>query len=240
MENLWPEVEYTVMVIVKNAEQTVTFKATTYSTPKQTAAPRVESELITSLLGEWQMTYTLIQENGITATVSDVVTIAQGVDAKTEADYRDQNRLVILGFPFNVSAQGEYSEIPVYRPDQLLEELPNYYAKGKNLIYRDYGPKIFIEIGEGDTLSVPTSKGTYLYNWATEGFLNFYGCDYDNLFTAPATFPMTLSEDGDTLTIGAYHSGEEFGYGIYRPAVFLNDYQMKACATSDIVLKRVK
>lgn len=240
MENLWPEVEYTVMVIVKNAEQTATFKATTYSTPKQTAAPRVESELFTSLLGEWQMTYTLIQENGITATVSDVVTIAQGVDAKTEADYRDQNRLVILGFPFNVSAQGEYSEIPVYRPDQLLEELPNYYAKGKNLIYRDYGPKIFIEIGEGDTLSVPTSKGTYLYNWATEGFLNFYGCDYDNLFTAPATFPMTLSEDGDTLTIGAYHSGEEFGYGIYRPAVFLNDYQMKACATSDIVLKRVK
>ena len=240
MENLWPEVEYTVMVSVKNAEYTETFKATTYSTPKQAAATRVESELFTSLLGEWQMTYTLIQENGITATVSDVVTIAQGVDAKSEADYRDQNRLVILGFPFNVSAQGVYSPLPLYTPANLLNALPNYYAKGHNLIYRDYGPKFFLEIGQGDVLTVPTSKGEYLYNWDELGYLNFYGCDYDNQFTAPATFPVTISDGGDTLTIGAYHSGEEFGYGIYRPSVFLNDYQLKACATSDIVLKRVK
>jgi hypothetical protein len=240
MEDLWPEVEYTAMVIVKNAEQTATFKATTYTTPKQAAAPRVESELFTSLLGEWQMTYTLIQENGITATVSDVVTIAQGVDAKTNADYRDQNRLVILGLPFNVSAQGVYSPLPVFTPADLLKANPNYYAKGQNLIYRDYGPKFFLEIGEGDVLTVPSSKGEYLYNWAEEGFLNFFGCDYDNQFTAPATFPVTISDGGDTLTIGACHSGEEFGYGIYRPAVFLNEYQLKACATSDIVLTRVK
>ena len=240
MEDLWPEVEYTVMVSIKNAEHTETFKATTYTTPKQAAAPRVESELFTSLLGEWQMTYTLIQENGITATVSDVVTIAQGVDTKTNADYRDQNRLVILGLPFNVSAQGVYSALPVYTPADLLEATPNYYAKGQNLIYRDYGPKFFLEIGEGNVLTVPSSKGEYLYNWAEEGFLNFFGCDYDNQFTAPATFPVTISDGGDTLTIGACHSGEEFGYGTYRPAVFLNDYQMKACATSDIVLTRVK
>lgn len=240
MEDLWPEVEYTVMVSIKNAEATETFKTTTYTTPKQAAAPRVESSLFTSLLGEWEMTYTLIQENGITATVKDVVTIAQGVDTKTEADYRDQNRLVILGLPFNVSAQGVYTALPVYTPADLLDANPNYYAKGQNLIYRDYGPKFFLEIGEGDVLTVPSSKGEYLYNWAAEGFLNFYGCDYENEFTAPATFPVTISDGGDTLTIGACHAGEEFGYGIYRPAVFLNDYQLKACATSDIVLKRVK
>lgn len=240
MEDLWPEVEYTAMVVVKNAEHTETFKATTYSTPKQAAAPRVESSLFTSLLGEWEMTYTLIQENGITATVSDVVTIAQGVDAKTETDYRDQNRLVILGFPFIVSAQGVYSALPVYSPADLLDARANYYAKGKNLIYRDYGPKIFIEIAEGDVLTIPSSKGEYLYNWDAVGYLNFFGCDYDNQFTAPATFPVTLTDNGDTLTIGAYQSGEEFGYGLYRPSVFLNDYKLKACATTDIVLKRVK
>ena len=240
MEDLWPEVEYTAMVVVKNAEHTETFKATTYSTPKQAAAPRVESSLFTSLLGEWEMTYTLIQENGITATISDVVTIAQGVDAKTEADYRDQNRLVILGFPFIVSAQGVYSALPVYSPADLLDARANYYAKGKNLIYRDYGPKIVIEIAEGDVLTIPSSKGEYLYNWDAVGYLNFFGCDYDNQFTAPATFPVTISDGGDTLTIGACHAGEEFGYGIYRPAVFLNEYQLKACATTDIVLKRVK
>jgi hypothetical protein len=78
----------------------------------------------------------------------------------------------------------------------------------------------------------------YLYNWDSVGYLNFYGCDYQNEWTAPATFPVTLSDDGNTLTIGAYKAGEEFGYGTYRPSVFLNDYQLKACATSDIVLTR--
>lgn len=238
MSDLWPEVEYTALVLLYNKEKVSTLEATTYTTPAQAAAPRVESDLFTSLLGEWTMTYTLIQENGVKATVSEVVTIAQGVDSKTETNYRDQNRLVILGFPFYVDAQGNYTEMPVYTPAQLLEMLPNYYAKGQNLAYRDYGPKIFLEIGQGDTLSVPTSRGQYLYNWSDDGFLNFFGCDYNNQFTAPATFPVTLSADGNTLTIGAHHAGEEFDWGIYRPAVFLNEQKLKACATSDIVLTR--
>ena len=48
-----------------------------------------------------------------------------------------------------------------------------------------------------------------------------------------------FSEDGNTLTIGAYHSGAEFSYGVYRPSVF-RDNDMWSVATSDIVLKRVK
>ena len=56
--------------------------------------------------------------------------------------------------------------------------------------------------------------------------------------TAPATFPVTLSADGNTLTIGAMHAGAEYNYGVYRPAVFLDDYKMEACALGDIVLKR--
>ena len=240
VEELWPEVEYTAIVSIKNAEQTETLKTSTHTTPKQAAAPRVESELFTSLLGEWELTYTLIQENQVEATVTEVVTIAQGVDEKTNADYREQNRLVILGFPFEVSAQGEYMEMPVFLPSDLYEELEDYYKKGYNLIYRDYGPKIFLEIGQGDTITVPTSKGCYLYNWSSDGFLSFYGADYDNRMSAPAPFPVTLRDNGDTLVIGAYQSGEEFGYGIYRPAVFLNDQKMESCATTDIILKRVK
>lgn len=238
MSDLWPEVEYTALVLLSNKEKVSTLEATTYTTPAQAPAPRVESDLFTSLLGEWTMTYTLVQENGVQATVSEVVTIAQGVDSKTETDYRNQNRLVILGFPFEVNAQGGYTKMPVYTPAQLLEMLPNYYAKGQNLAYRDYGPKIFLQIGEGDTITVPTSRGEYLYNWSDDGFLNFFGCDYNNQFTAPATFPVTLSADGNTLTIGAHHAGEEFDWGIYRPAVFLNEQKLEACATSDIVLTR--
>ena len=240
MTDLWPEVEYTAMVLLYNKEKVSTFKATTHTTPAQVPAQRVESDLFTSLLGQWSLTYTLVQENGVEATVTEVVTIAQGVDSKSMTDYRNQNRLVILGFPFEVDAQGGYHQMPVYTPADLLEELPNYYAKGKNLIYRDYGPKIFLEIGQGDTLSVPTSRGQYLYNWDSAGYVNFFGCDINNSFTAPATFPVTLSADGNTLTIGAHHAGEEFGWGIYRPAVFLNEQKLEACALGDIVLTRVK
>lgn len=238
MEDLWPEVEYTAIVSIKNKEKTETVKATTHTTPKQAAATRVESDLFTSLLGEWEMTYSLVQENMVKATITDTVTIAQGVDEKTNADYRAQNSLVILGFPFNVTAQGAYEELPVFTPADLLDARENYYAKGHNLIYRDYGPKIFLQIGEGDVITMPTSRSCYLYNWAEEGYFNFFGCDINNFFTAPATFPVTLSEDGNTLTIGAMHAGAEFDYGVYRPSVFLNGSQMKACATSDIVLRR--
>ena len=243
MEELWPEVEYTAFVYIKNAEQTSSIKATTHSTPAQAPAPRVESELFTSLLGEWTLTYDLIQENMVEARVSEVVTIAQGVDAKTNTDYRNQNRLVILGFPFEVSAQGVYEKMPVYLPADLKEARPNYYKYGENLIYRDYGPKIFLEIGADGTITVPTSRACHLYNWGKEGSVDFYGCDYENEFIAPATFPVTISADGNTLSIGACQSGEEFGYGIYRPSVFLNNTdtpQLQACALSDIILTRVK
>ena len=243
MEELWPEVEYTAFVYIKNAEQTSSIKATTHSTPAQAPAPRVESELFTSLLGEWTLTYDLIQENMVEARVSEVVTIAQGVDAKTNTDYRNQNRLVILGFPFEVSAQGIYEKMPVYLPADLKEARPNYYKYGENLIYRDYGPKIFLEIGADGTITVPTSRACHLYNWGKEGSVDFYGCDYENEFIAPATFPVTISADGNTLSIGACQSGEEFGYGIYRPSVFLNNTdtpQLQACALSDIILTRVK
>lgn len=243
MEELWPEVEYTALVSVQNAEKTETIKATTHSTTAQAPAPRVESELFTSLLGEWKLEYDLIQENLKEFRVSAIVTIAQGADQKSSTDYRNQNRLVVLGFPFDVSSWGELSDIPVVTPDELLEARPNYYSYGKNLVYRDYGPKFFIEIGENDTITVPTSRTCHLYNWHELGSLSFFGCDYENQWIAPVTFPVTLSADGNTLVIGECEAGEEFGYGTYRPSVFLNNTatpQLKSCALSDIVLTRVK
>ena len=76
----------------------------------------------------------IVKEHGVLPTVTETVTIAQGVDDKSNADYRDQNQLVILGFPFDASSMSEYIEIPVFTPADLLEARPNYYAKGMNLI----------------------------------------------------------------------------------------------------------
>lgn len=241
MENLWPETEYVAIVSVKNAEQTEVIVTDSYTTPKRPLPQRVESELFDSLLGTWKVSYSLIQYNMTKVSIDGVeVTIAAGADDKSSKEYRDHNRLVVLGWPFSVTAQGAYEPIPLMLPSDLMDA-SSYWRNSESLAYRDYGPKIFLEIAEGDVITVPTEKGTYLYHWdANNTVLNFYGCDYDNLMTAPATFPVTLSDDGNTLTIGAYVSGAEFGYGVYRPSVFRNDRDLWCVATSDIVLTRVE
>ena len=239
-EELWPDTEYIAVVSIKNIEQTETIICSTGTTPKKPVPARVESELFDSLQGKWLVSYDLIQVNGMNVSIKDAeVTIAAGADEKSAKEYREYNRLVVLGWPFDVSAKGEFKEIPYMSPADLVES-SSYWRDYESLVYRDYGPKVFFEIGEGDVITMPSEKNHYLYNWGDDGYtLYFYGADYDALQSAPATFPVTLSEDGDTLTIGASEPVEEFFYGVYRPSVF-RDNEMWSVATSDIVLKRVK
>ena len=239
-EDLFPEVEYVAIISVKNAEKTETLKVTSATTPAKPLPARVESELFTSLLGEWEVSYSLVQFNNVEVNINNAkVTIAQGADSDSADYYRSHNRLVIQGWPFNVEADGIHSAMPYYSPADL-KDASSYWANNPKLALRDYGPKVFLEIGEGGVVTMPSSRGEYLYNWATDGTFYFFGADLQNEFTAPASFPVTVSADGNTITIGACHSGEEFGYGIYRPAVFRYGTEPWALATSDIVLKRVK
>lgn len=244
MEDLFPEIEYVALVCVKNAEQTATIKAATEATTAKPVPARVESDLFTSLQGEWLVSYSLTQYNFVEVSIYDApVTIAQGVDATSEAMYREQNRLVVLGWPFDVDSQGnlnpDLAERGFVTPADLMEADPSYWGAYPQVAYRDYGPKIFLEIGADGSVTVPTSRGEYFYNWSSDGTFYFYGADLENEFTAPATFPVTVSEDGNTITIGASAPVEEFSYGVYRPAVF-RDNSPWAIATSDIILKRVK
>ena len=239
-EELWPDTEYIAVVSIKNREQTETIICSAGTTPKKALPTRVESDLFETLQGKWLVSYDLIQVNGVSVSINDVeVTIAAGADDKSAKEYRDYNRLVVLGWPFDVSAQGEFKEVPYMSPEDLVEA-SSYWRNYESLVYRDYGPKVFLEISEGDVITMPSEKNHYLYNWGDDGYtLYFYGADYNAKQSAPATFPITLSEDGNTLTIGAHHSGAEFFYGVYRPSVFRNN-EMWSVATSDIVLKRVE
>ena len=239
-EDLFPEVEYVALISVKNAEKTETMKVTSATTPAKPVPARVESDLFTSLLGEWEVSYSLVQFNSKEVSIYNAkVTIAQGADDASANYYRSHNRLVIQGWPFNVEADGTHSPIPYYSPADL-KEASSYWANNPQLALRDFGPKVFLEIGEGGVVTMPSSRGEYFYNWASDGTFYFFGADIQNGFTAPATFPVTVSADGNTITIGACQSGEEFGYGIYRPAVFRYGTEPWALATTDIVLKRVK
>ena len=239
-EDLFPELEYVALISVKNAEKTETLKVTSATTPAKPVPARVESNLFTSLLGEWEVSYSLIQFNNIEVNISNAkVTIAQGADDASADYYRSHNRLVIQGWPFNVEADGTHAAMPYYSPADL-KDASSYWANNPQLALRDFGPKVFLEIAEGDVVTVPSNRSEYLFNWEESGTFYFFGADLQNEFTAPASFPVTVSADGNTISIGACHSGEEFGYGIYRPAVFRYGTEPWALATSDIVLKRVK
>lgn len=239
-EDLFPGVEYVAIVSVKNAEQKETIKVVANTTTAKPVPARVESALFTSLLGEWEVSYPLVQFNSIEVNITNAkVTIAAGADDETADYYRSHNRLVVQGWPFNVEADGTHAPIPYYSPADLKESAA-YWRNFPALALRDYGPKIFLEIAEGDVITVPSSRSEYFYNWGIDGTFYFYGADLENEFTAPASFPVTLSEDGNTLTIGVCNSGAEFGYGNYRPSVFRYGTEAWALATGDIVLKRVK
>ena len=238
-EELWPNTEYIAVVSIKNIEQTETIICSSGTTPKKALPQRVESDLFETLQGKWLVSYDLIQVNDQNVSIKGAeVTIAAGADDKSAKEYRDYNRIVILGWPFDVTAQGVLKEIPYYSPADLLDS-SSYWRNYESLAYRDYGPKVFFEIGEGDVITMPSEKNHYLYNWGNDGYtLYFYGADYNAKQSAPATFPVTLSEDGNTLTIGASEPVAEFFYGVYRPSVF-RDNEMWSVATSDIVLTRV-
>ena len=239
-EDLFPEVEYVAIISVKNAEKTETVKVTSATTPAKPVPARVESNLFTSLLGEWKVSYSLVQFNNKEVSIYNAkVTIAQGADDASAEYYRSHNRLVIQGWPFNVEADGTHSPMPYYSPADL-KDASSYWANNPQLALRDFGPKVFLEIGEGGVVTMPSSRGEYFYNWASDGTFYFFGADIQNGFTAPASFPVTVSADGNTIIIGACQSGAEFGYGIYRPAVFRYGTEPWALATTDIVLKRVK
>ena len=239
-EDLFPGVEYVAIVSVKNAEQKETIKVMANVTAAKPVPARVESSLFTSLLGEWEVSYPLVQFNSVDVNITNAkVTIAAGADDETADYYRSHNRLVVQGWPFNVEADGTHKPMPYYSPADL-KETSAYWRDFPALALRDFGPKIFLEIAEGDVITVPSSRSEYLYNWAADGTFYFYGADLQNEFTAPASFPVTLSADGNTLTIGVCNSGAEFGYGNYRPSVFRYGTEAWALATGDIVLKRVK
>jgi hypothetical protein len=239
-EDLYPGVVYEAVISVKNAENTESVAVVSVTTSDKPVPARVESELFTSLLGEWEVSYSLIQFNNVDVSINNAkVVIAAGTDTDNGDYYRSHNRLVIQGWPFNVWGDGKHDPMPYYSPSDLMGA-SSYWANNRQLAERDCGPKIFLEIAEGDVVTVPSNRSEYFYNWSEDGEFYFFGADVENGFTAPATFPVTVSEDGNTMTIGVCHSGAEFGYGNYRPAVFRYGTEPWALATGDIVLKRVK
>lgn len=227
-ENLWPRAEYTAIVSARNSEYATTTKTAAVRLDSIPSPKRVESALFDELEGQWQMAYTYIGRDGEQHDMVCDVDISQGVDATSRAEYRRLNRLVVTGYQF------QEEQVPFYSPEDLSKYI--YWKEYPELAYRDYGPKIFLEIGEGDKVTVPTSL-----TWRLAGYSNewdFVAMDYENRLLAPVAFPVEVSADRNTITIKEYAAVGEYSNGTYRPAVMTNQTVFTNVAVTDIVLTR--
>lgn len=243
LENLWRSTNYTIVAAARSNEYVQTTISIEAKTPAKEPAPRVESELFSELVGTWTLTYDCLDNWGDSYKVENVeVIIAAGADDASAQEYRDQNRLVAMGYQF----QDTYATKPYefHGPQELISD----YGFDESLAYRDYGPKFFFEIAEGDVVTVPTSASDYMAYYTTD-LLYFLGCDFNNKYIAPVSFPVEVSADRNTITIKqcviyndvTLPDGGVIPSGNYRPAVLLNQLTfMYSVATSDIVLTRVQ
>lgn len=238
--DLWRSTDYACVACAVNAEKTEAGAGAITTTNPEPVPTRVESDLFETLVDEWVISYKFIDFQGNEVSIDGaIVQIVQGVDEASEEEYRSLNRLVVLDYPFQ--HDWETNPIPSYLPGELMAAA-NYWNDDPSLAYRDYGPKFFLEIAADGSITIPTALNYNFFNWS-DNEMRFYGADYDKGQSAPATFPVTLSGGGNTLTIGAHYSNHEFGFGTYRPAIFMHingqGDQMWNVATTDIVLTRV-
>lgn len=195
------------------------------------AVPQAGGEIRANMPGEY--TATAKNENGETVTFP--VTIAKGVNKETEAEYSKANRLVVLGF-------GNNPDFSYMSPEQMIEK---GFASNAEEANQNYGPKWFIEFFPDGTIG--TSKEV---SWNDMGYFmtvrngekfrfsglrkrsNGWG---DSLMK----FPVSVSEDGNTVTI---NSATDTFDNIYFPAMMkvTSEYSSEPVIifTSEIVLVR--
>ena len=164
-----------------------------------------------------------------------------------------QNSLLIEGW----IDKDKYNRLDYYNPWDLFISR-EYSGVDVKSMFSDFGPKNYLEISEGDVLSItgdmyympPVSYTTVPYyltgycpeRTATEGNLLFYNT-YTSEEYIPIKFPVELSADKNTLTIKAIkHEKDGKEYTWYPNLVGYDtrtlSYVTDVMVVSDIVLTR--
>lgn len=242
------ETAFVLAVGLYNSEETMGEGHCEVTTPSDTPDAPVSSSLFTELLGDW--TGTVSDNNGkvytFKVTIANEVeagptTLPENVYdlypnftreevdtffaeykegvTETNAKYKGKNRLVCRGL--QVDPYASYYERMDYLSPWDLFIHPNYDNSSTKEVFRDYGPKWFLQIAEGDVVTVPTDRIRIpiLCNWADPMYLMAYessGSYNVKIFTPD--FPVTVSADKQTLTVGPFVDGEK----TYYPSVSFN------------------
>lgn len=210
----------------------------------------VESDLFSTLCGEWQGSFTRI---GSTKPVTFDVTIGKDLPGCTETlqeddentlieyykkqgetaesakalvdeywqdyktsqnkfkdKYKNHNMLVATGFLYDTF-------LPEFASPYDLFTNTGYSSYDTDEMFHDYGPKLFFRINADQSITLVSSKmdeNDEYYEYYIEpfegwkrhiqlfGYNSTYATEYDQY-----DFPVTLSDDGNTLTIGAAQVG---------------------------------
>ena len=219
-KGLKPDTSYTalLMVIDKDGHRMQTSAAQTTATVSQ--IERVESPLFESLLGEWTGVQTVYDGYNDPAENTFTVNIVTGVD-DYNYNYRDNNQLLAL--------VNGWCNVAYYSVTDLI----SYEIEEPEL---KWGPKWVIDIAEGDVITIDGHARHSVVGWQFFGQSYILSANADSgEFALDTTLNVTLSEDGNTLTISSPLAGHypSLGYNFEDLAWMAQGYGL-----SDIVLTR--
>lgn len=219
-KGLKPETSYTALVMLIDKKGNRAQVSATEVTEVVQQNVRVESELFETMLGEWTGVQT-ITDGYAEPTVSEfTVNIVASVD-DYDYDYRANNQLVAL-------VDG-WCTVAYYSVTDLIE----YEIEEPEL---KWGPKWVFNIAEGDVVTMDGHARHSVVGWMFFGDCFMLCADPTTLGVAVDNdFNVTLSEDGNTLTISSPVAN-------YYPSLVYNfdgaGWMPYYCGASDIVLTR--
>ena len=219
-KGLQPETSYTALVMLIDKQGNRAQLSATEATTAVEQNERVESELFESLLGEWSGVQTITDGYAEPTQSEFTVRIVAGVE-DYDYDYRANNQLVAL-------VDG-WCNIAHYSVTDLIE----YEIEDPEL---KWGPKWVFDIAEGDVITMDGYAHHSVVGWMFFGDCFMLSADPTTLgVTVDNDFSVTLSEDGNTLTISSPVAN------CYPSLVYNFDgvgWMAYYCGASDIVLTR--
>ena len=187
-KSLKPETSYTALVMLIDKDGNRAQVSAAEVTPSVQQSVRVESELFESLLGEWAGTQTVSDGYSDPMVSEFTVNIVAGVD-DVDYDYRANNQLVAL-------VDG-WCNVAYYSVTDLIE----YEIEDPEL---KWGPKWVFDIAEGDVITMDGYARHSVVGWMFFGDCFMLSANpADQSVTVDTTLVVTLSEDGNTLTIAS-------------------------------------
>lgn len=219
-KGLKPETSYTALLMVIDNDGYRMQTSAVQATAAVSQNSRIESELFETLLGEWSGVQTIYDGYAEPAENAFTVNIVAGVE-DYDYNYRDNNQLLAL-------VDG-WCNVPYYS----VTDLVGYEIEDPEL---KWGPKWILDIAEGDVITIDGQAHHSVVGWQFFGDSFILSANSDTgEFDLNTTLSVTLSEDGNTLTISSPLEGyyPSLGYNFQDIA-----WMAQGFGLTDIVLTR--